>query len=65
MACVAKYVLAISALHFETIPESVQQLKTFVEKVDRYSDEVCRMLPLDTVLADMDILLQKIIGGAR
>ncbi|UPK33194.1 hypothetical protein IVB18_33945 [Bradyrhizobium sp. 186] len=61
MACVAKYVLAVSAVQFEKIPESVRQLDIFIERINRYSDEVCLMLPRDTVLASMDILLQKII----
>jgi hypothetical protein len=61
MACVAKYVLAVSAIQFEKIPETVRQLDLFIERINRYSDEVCLMLPRDTVLANMDILLQKII----
>lgn len=61
MACTAKYVLAASAIQFEEIPETIQGLHAFVEKVDTYSDAVCRMLPRDIILANMDIMLQKII----
>jgi hypothetical protein len=59
MVCVAKYVLAVSAIHFGKIPKSIQQLNTFVEKVGTYSDAVCCMLPRDLILANMDILLRK------
>jgi hypothetical protein len=64
MVCVAKYVLALSTIQFGKIPETLQGLNTFIEKVDSYSDAVCGMLPRDLVLANMDILLQKIIKNA-
>ena len=53
-----------SAIQFDKFSETMQGLDAFVEKVDTYSDVVCRMLPKDVVLASMDILLQKIIRNA-
>lgn len=61
MVCVAKYVLVISELQYGELPKPLQNLKAFIARVDRYSDDVCLMLPRDTVLASMDILLQRII----
>ncbi|WFU19151.1 hypothetical protein [Bradyrhizobium sp. CB3481] len=65
MVCVAKYVLALSAVQFGEIPKSIQGLDAFIEKVDMYSDAVCGMLSRDLVLANMDILLQKIIRNTN
>jgi hypothetical protein len=64
MACVGKYILAISPTQFRTVPKSIQDINIFIQSVDKYSDDVCRMLPLDEVLANMDILLQGIVGKA-
>jgi len=58
MACVGKYILAASPTQFQTIPKSIQDINIFIEDVYKYSDDVCRMLPLDEILAKMDILLQ-------
>ena len=65
MACVAKYVLAMSVIQFGVIPKSIKDSDAFIDKVDNYSNAVCGMLSRDLVLANMDILLQKIIRGAN
>jgi len=64
MACVGKYILVASPTQFKEVPQSVQDISNFIERVYLFSDDVCRMLPLDEVLAKMDILLQGIIGEA-
>jgi hypothetical protein len=65
MACVARYILAEAPTQFKAVPKSVQDIDTFVMSVDRYSDDVCNMLPRDEVLANMDILLQDIVRSRR
>lgn len=65
MACVGKYILAAAPTQFETVPRSVQETDSFIESVNKYSDDVCSMLPLDEVLANLDILLQGIIKPDR
>jgi hypothetical protein len=62
MACVSKYILVASPTQFKEVPKPVQDIGIFIEKVYVFSDDVCRMLPLDEVLAKMDILLQDIIA---
>jgi hypothetical protein len=64
MACVSKYILVASPTQFKEVPRSVQDIGIFIERVYAFSDDVCRMLPLDEVLAKMDILLQGIVGEA-
>jgi len=64
MACVGKYILAIAPTQFQTIPKTIQDISVFIEDVYKYSDDVCYMLPLDEVLANMDILLQGIVRKA-
>lgn len=61
MACIGKYVLAVAPSQFREVPAEVNQIRRFIEKVDEFSDDVCRMLPLDEVLARMDILLQDLV----
>lgn len=63
MACVSKYVLIASPMQFEKVPASVQEVRTFIDAVDTFSNDVCEMLPLDELLAKMDILLQEIVHG--
>jgi hypothetical protein len=65
MACAARYVLVASEIEFGKIPDPIQSLGAFVEGVNNYSDAVCLMLPRDSILATMDILLQKIIRGTN
>jgi hypothetical protein len=64
MACVGKYILAVSPTQFTKVPKSIQDINIFIEDVYKYSDDVCLMLPLDEVLANMDILLQDIVRKA-
>jgi hypothetical protein len=64
MACVGKYILAASPTQFRNVPKPVQDIHIFIENVYKYSDDVCCMLPLDEVLANMDILLQDIVRKA-
>jgi hypothetical protein len=61
MACVSKYILVASPTQFKEVPRSVQDIRNFIEGVYVFSDDVCRMLPLDELLAKMDILLQGIV----
>jgi hypothetical protein len=61
MACVAKYILTASPTQFKDVPKSIRDIDIFIENVYKYSDDVCCMLPLDEVLANMDILLQDIV----
>jgi hypothetical protein len=61
MVCVSKSILTIAPARFKDIPKSVKDISVFIQNVDEYSDHVCRMLPLDEVLANMDILLQDIV----
>lgn len=61
MACVSKYILVASSAQFKEVPETVSQIQTFLTAVDSFSNEVCELLPLDEVLAKMDILLQDIL----
>jgi hypothetical protein len=65
MACVGKYILVASPTQFKEVPRSVQDISMFIERVYVFSDDVCRMLPLDEVLAKMDIILQGIVGEAN
>ena len=65
MVCVAKYILAAAPTQFSSIPKSIHDISIFIEDVYKYSDDVCRMLPLDAVLARMDILLQGIVKQAE
>jgi len=60
----AESALAISPTQFSDIPKSIQDIDIFVQNVYKYSDDVCCMLPLDEVLANMDILLQDIVRKA-
>ena len=60
MAAIAAYVSKIAPTQFSSVPNSVLELNTFIEHVDKYSDEICSMLPMDSVLANFDILLQKL-----
>jgi hypothetical protein len=62
MACVSKYILIASPTQFKKVPQPVLDIGMFVERVYKFSDDVCVMLPLDEVLARMDILLQGIVG---
>jgi hypothetical protein len=62
MACLGKCILATSPNQFRDVPKSIQDIDIFIENVYKYSDDVCRMLPLDEVLAKMDMLLQDIVG---
>jgi hypothetical protein len=64
MVCVAKYILAVSPTKFSSVPKYVQDTNFFIERVYKYSDDVCYMLPLDEILAKMDILLQDIVRKA-
>lgn len=61
MSCISRYALKASSEQFQTTPQSVCELAEFVSRTDRYSDDVCLMLPLDEVLANLDMLLQNII----
>lgn len=61
MACIGKYVVVAAPTQFREVPPEIQKMETFLQNVDDFSDAVCRMLPLDEVLARMDILLQDII----
>jgi hypothetical protein len=65
MACVGKYILAAAPTQFRNIPKSVKDIDVFIDHVYKYSDDVCCMLPLDEVLANMDILLQDIVNQAE
>ena len=61
MACISKYVLQVSSKQFATVPTSVQELSDFVQQVNQYSDDVCLILKGDSVLAQLDILLQELL----
>jgi len=61
MACVGKYILAIAPAKFKDVPKSIKDINLFICTVDEYSNDVRRMLPLDEILANMDILLQSIV----
>ncbi|MBU6462346.1 MAG: hypothetical protein KGL35_01125 [Bradyrhizobium sp.] len=61
MACVSKYILVASPSQFNQVPQSVQDISIFIERVYAFSDDVCTMLPLDEVLSKLDILLQEIV----
>lgn len=61
MACTSRYVLTIAPKQFDELPKEVLELKDFMSNIDRYSDDVCIMLPKDVVLAESDILLQHIL----
>lgn len=60
MSCVAIYVLKAAPSQLTAVPASILKLRDFVDRVDRYSDDVCKILTLDSVLANFDILLQKL-----
>jgi hypothetical protein len=64
MVCVSKYILVASPTYFSEVPKTVQDIRIFIENAYVFSDEICVMLPLDEVLAKMDILLQDIVRGA-
>lgn len=61
MVCVATYILKAAPQQFSPIPESVTKLNIFIKNVNDYSDQVCSILKLDSVLANFDILLQKFL----
>ena len=61
MVSVGTYIRAAASMQFKSIPKAIEEIDTFVENVNKYSDDVCQMLPRDEVLARMDILLQDII----
>lgn len=61
MACLAAYILRIAPTQFVKVPVSVAELETFQEMIDAYSDDVCKMLPTDEVLANFDMLLHDIL----
>lgn len=61
MACVGKYILAAAPTQFGNVPKSIQDIDFFIQDVYKYSDDVCCMLSLDEVLANMNILLQDIV----
>lgn len=63
MTCVAIYVLRIAPNQFPSVPETLSGLREFVNKINDYSDQVCSILKLDSVLANFDILLQEILKG--
>ena len=65
MSCVGKYILTSASTRFRNVPKSVQDIDIFIKDVYKYSDDVCCMLPLDEVLANMDILLQGIVSKAE
>lgn len=60
MTCIAAYVLRASPTQFPSTPNSVKKLSVFIEKIDNYSNDICSILPMDSVLANLDILLQKL-----
>jgi len=61
MACVGKYILVAAPTQLKKSPKSIQNVESFIQSIYQYSDDVCRMLPLDLVLINMDILLQDIV----
>jgi hypothetical protein len=63
MACVSKYISVASPDQFKEVPRSVQDIGIFIERLYAFSDDVCTMLPLDELLAKMDILLQGIYAN--
>src|SRR6185436_15663046 len=61
MACVSRSVLIFAHQRYEVVTESIQKLNSFINSVDKYSDEVCLMLPSDMPLAKFDTLLQAFV----
>jgi hypothetical protein len=58
MVCVSRYVLYAAAKQFEKVPTSVKELSSFIERANKFSDDVCCILKQDMVLAQFDLLLQ-------
>jgi hypothetical protein len=60
LVCVSKYALTI----LESLPETAQTpseaIRKVISDVDVYSDDVCNILKMDTVLAEIDILIHEI-----
>jgi hypothetical protein len=65
MACIGKYILATVTDQSKDLPKTVRDIDIFIQNVYKYSDDICSMLPLDEVLANMDILLQDILQQGR
>lgn len=63
MACIGKYVLAAAPAQFKVVPAEILRFEIFIQHINDFSDAVCCMLPLDEILAKMDMLLQDIIRG--
>lgn len=63
MACISQYVVRVAPEQFGSVSQSVSELAKFIDLTVRYSDDVCLILPLDEVLANMSMLLQDIIRG--
>jgi hypothetical protein len=61
MACISKYILVASPAQFKDVPQSVSDIRIFIKNVVVFSDDVQSMLPLDEILAKMNILLQDIV----
>jgi hypothetical protein len=61
MVCVGKYILALSKIQFGESAQFSSAIDKFIKDVHAYSDEVCNFLKLDTVLAELDILLTAIV----
>jgi hypothetical protein len=61
MACVGRYILALSKIRFGESFSFSNEIERFIKDTHSYSDEVCNLLKLDVVLAELDILLTTIV----
>jgi len=60
LICVSKYVLSVVESLSSTEQGLLPALQKNVTAIDTYSDDVCKILKMDTVLAEIDILVHEI-----
>lgn len=61
MACVGAYIRAAARTQFERVRGPLREIDSFILSINKYSNYVCSLLPLDEILANMDILFQDVI----
>jgi len=57
MICVSRYLLKNAPDQFGETPQPIQELAEFIQDVEKYSKDVCSMLPSDYLLHSMNKLL--------
>jgi len=65
MACIGSEVLRNAPSRLNKTGKPISSLSDFLAEVDQFSDDVCRMLPTDLPLAELDVLLQSFTNRAE